>query len=242
METTGFVRELTLLRDRVESFDAFPYSLPAIRALHTLRLSPTLTLLVGENGTGKSTLLEALARLAGLDPEGGSRGFSRAPQAAETSLHEALRLVRSTRRERSSFFLRAETMFNLATEVNRLGLAEYGWEDLHTKSHGEAFLWTVQHRLRGNGFYVFDEPESALSPQRQLSLLVLLHGLVARGSQIVMATHSPILMAYPGALIYELTDAGIARAEYEELESVRVMRAFLASPDRMLGTLLADAD
>ena len=133
-------------------------------------------------------------------------------------------------------------MFNLATEINRLGLAEYGWEDLHSKSHGEAFLWTVQHRLHGNGFYVFDEPESALSPQRQLSLLVLLHDLVARGAQVVMATHSPILMAYPGALIYELTDAGIAEAAFEDLESVNVMRAFLASPDRMLHTLFAAAD
>jgi len=241
MGVPGFIRELVLHRDRVETFDAYPYCIPAIRSLHTLPLCATLTIFVGENGTGKSTFLEAIARLAGLDPEGGSRGFHRAPQAPEAPLHEAMQLIRSTRRERSAFFLRAETMFNLATEVNELGLAEYGWEDLHTKSHGEAFLWTVQNRLHGNGLYVFDEPESALSPQRQLSLLVLLHDLASRGAQIVMATHSPILMAYPGALIYELTDTGIAEAAYEQLESVNVMRNFLASPERMLQALFAPA-
>lgn len=241
MNEMGFLREVVLDRERVASFDVFPYCIPALRRLQTLPLDPRLTILVGENGTGKSTLLEAIARRVGLDPEGGSRGFHRAVQTAEAPLHETLRLVRSTRRERSSFFLRAETMFNIASEVRELGLWEYGWEDLHTKSHGEAFLWTVQNRLHGNGLYLFDEPESALSPQRQLGLLVLLRDLLDRGSQILMATHAPILMAFPGATIYELSDAGIARARYEDLEAVRVMRAFLAHPERMLRTLLAPA-
>ena len=105
---------------------------------------------MGENGTGKSTILEAVARLAGLSPEGGSRGLHEPLRTTETPLHEALQLIRSTRRERSSFFLRAETMFNVATQIRELGLQEYGWEDLHTKSHGEAFLWTVQNRLYGS--------------------------------------------------------------------------------------------
>ena len=239
MDAPGFLREIVLDRDRVASFDVFPYCIPALRRLETLPLDPRVTILVGENGTGKSTLLEAIARCAGLDPEGGSRGFQRPQQAAEAPLHAALRLVRSTRRERSAFFLRAETMFNIASEVRELGLWEYGWEDLHTKSHGEAFLWTVQNRLHGKGLYLFDEPESALSPQRQLSLLVLLRDLVGRGAQILMATHAPILMAYPGATIYELSQMGIDEVHYEDLESVKVMRAFLAGPDRMLRTLFA---
>ena len=242
MARGGFIREIRLDRDQVESFEAYPYSIPAIRDLGTLTLDPGVTILVGENGSGKSTLVEAIAIKAGLNPEGGTRNFNYALRPTESALHQALRLVRNPRRERSSFFMRAETMFNLASEVERRGLAEYGWRDMHARSHGEAFLWVVQHRFHRNGLYILDEPESALSPQRQLGLLRLLHDLVEGGSQIIMATHAPILMGYPGAMLHQLSRDGIAPVAFEETEHYVVTRASLNRPEAMMRELFSDDD
>jgi predicted ATPase len=169
---------VTLLRERVPSFDEYPFAIPAIRGLDEPRFDPGVTFLIGENGSGKSTLVEAIAILAGFNPEGGTRHFRFAARPSESRLHESLRLARSPQRERAGFFLRAETLFNLATEVEQRALAEYGWEDMHAKSHGEAFLWLVTERFRPGGLYILDEPEAALSPQRQLALLRLIHDLV----------------------------------------------------------------
>lgn len=240
MDRHGFIREIELLRDRAEDLSAYPYSIPAIGALTSLELDAGVTVFVGENGSGKSTLIEAVAIAAGLNPEGGTKNLRFRQRPSESSLHEALRLVRGVRRERTAFFLRAETMFNVATEV--AGLADYGWQDLHDRSHGEAFLWVVQNRFHAEGLYIMDEPESALSPQRQLSLLRLLHDLVEAGSQVIMATHSPILMAYPGATLYNLDEEGIRPIAYEDTEHFTVTRAFLEHPRRMLGVLFADAE
>lgn len=237
---TGFLREIELLRDRIDDPGAYPFRIPAIRQLETLALSPEVTILVGENGAGKSTLIEALAAKAGLRPEGGSRNFRSSGEARTSGLHQALKLIRHPTRERSAFFFRAETMFNIATEVERLGLAEDGWEDMHARSHGEAFLWVVQNRLAPEGLYLFDEPESALSPSRQLSMLRLLYDLVAAGSQLVIATHSPILMAYPGAWIYRLDERGLDRVTLEDTEHYTVLRSFLLQPELMLRELFAD--
>lgn len=238
----GYIREIALLRDRVESFDEYPFSIPAVRHMGTLPLDEGVTIFVGENGSGKSTLIEAIAIRAGLNPEGGTRHFQHALRPSESKLHEALLLVRNPVRERTAFFLRAETMFNVATEVEKLNLQEYGWVDLHDRSHGEAFLWVVQNRLGPQGLYLFDEPESALSPQRQLSLLRLLRDLVRSGSQILMATHSPILMAYPGATIYACDEDGLSRVAYEETPHYVVTRAFLNRRERMLEDLFSDGD
>jgi predicted ATPase len=240
MASKGFLHELILRRERIADAEAYPYTIPALRGLETLPLDPQVTIFVGENGAGKSTLIEAIAICAGLNPEGGTKNFRFSTRATESSLHEALDLVRGIRKERSAFFLRAETMFNVATEVERLGLAEYGWADVHARSHGEAFLWIVQNRLARHGLYIFDEPESALSPQRQLALLRLLHDLVGRGSQLILATHSPILLAYPGALIYRLSEAGIDRIAYEDTEHYIVTRAFLNARETVLEELFRD--
>jgi predicted ATPase len=237
----GFLLSVALRRDRVTSFEDYPFRIPAVKALDTVRFDPRITFLIGENGSGKSTLVEAIAILAGFNAEGGSRNVRFAHRPSESSLHTALRLARGVRREQRGFFLRAETLFNLATEVEAQGLSAYGWDDMHAKSHGEAFLWLVKERFGPHGLYIMDEPEAALSPQRQLAMLRLLHDLIGDGCQFLIATHSPILMAYPGATIYQMSADGIARTPFEETEHFQVTRGFLADRSEYLRHLFADS-
>lgn len=214
-------------------FDAYPFAIPAVKALDELAFDPKVTFLVGENGSGKSTLVEGIAVAARFNAEGGSRNFGFGTRRSESALHQYLRLVRGIRRIRDGFFLRAESFFNVATEVERLGVGlSYGGVSLHEQSHGESFIALAEHRLRGDGFYIFDEPEAALSPHRQLTLLAIIHDLVEnRGSQFLIATHSPILLAYPGALIYQLGPSGIETIAYEDTDHYKITRDFLNSRD-----------
>ncbi len=237
-----FLRAVTLLRDRVEDFDAYPFSIPAIRALDTLDLDPRVTFLVGENGSGKSTLLEAIAIACRFNPEGGSVNLNFATRASESSLHEYLRIVRGAARPRDGFFLRAESYFNVGTELEQVTtLADYGGVSVHEQSHGESFLRLVKHRFGGDGLYLLDDPEAALSPSRQLSFLTLLDDLVRRRrSQFVIATHSPIIMAYPGATIVQLDADGLRTVAYEDTEHFRITRDFLAAPEAFLRHLMDD--
>lgn len=234
MKHQGFIRELVLRRAQVPSFDAYPYSIPAVRELDRLRLHPAVTFLVGENGSGKSTFIEAMAILAGFNPEGGSKHFNTRQRPSESNLHQHLQLIRNPRREKTGFFLRAETMFNVATEIEQGGYNVYGWESLHLRSHGEAFLWLMQNRFGSHGLYLLDEPESALSPQRQFATLRLIHDLVAQGSQFIIATHSPILLAYPKATIYWLDETGLRETTYTETEHYQLTRNFLNNHEAML--------
>ncbi len=238
----GFIRKVTLQRDKVASFDHYPFAIPAVANLRELPLDPHVTILVGENGSGKSTLIEAIALAARFGPEGGTRNIHVATQSSESELHKYLMLVRGGRREKSGFFLRAESLFNVATRVDDLGLGQYGWESLHQKSHGEAFLWLLQNRFAPNGLYILDEPEAALSPQRQLAALAVMHDLVNKGSQFIMATHSPILMAYPGALIYQLDGNGLLPSRLEDTEHFTVTRNFLLRPESFLKHLFEKED
>jgi predicted ATPase len=203
-----------------------------------IEFNPGVTFFIGENGSGKSTFIEAIALKAGFNPEGGTKSFTSSQRPSESNLCDAIRLVRGVRRERTGFFLRAETMFNVSTEAE--DYREYGWEALHEMSHGEAFLWIAMNRFVGGGLYILDEPESALSPQRQLALLARMHQLVTAGSQFIISTHSPILMAYPGATLYLLDENGVSRVQYEETEHYEITRMFLQNPSRMLKTLLGD--
>ena len=237
--STQFAGRVTLMRDKVESFERYPFSLPAIRMLDFIDLHPKVTFIVGENGSGKSTLLEAMAIALGFNPEGGSRNFNFGTRESHSELHRFLRIAKGYRRHRDGFFLRAESWFNVATEVDRLGVAEhYGGRSLHEQSHGESFMALLKKRLGGDGLYLLDEPEAALSPTRQIEALSRLHELVLDGSQLVIATHSPILMAYPEALILRCDARGIQPVAYEDTEHFRITRDFLAHRERVLNILM----
>jgi predicted ATPase len=241
--TGPFVREIALRRDIVPSFDSYPFALPAIRSLDHLKLHPRVTFLLGENGTGKSTLLEAIAVAVGLNPEGGSRHLRFGTRETHSLLWECLRVVRGTNRPADSFFVRSETLYTLATALEdpSLGvLHSYGGKSLHERSRGEALLTLVTSRLGGRGLYLFDEPDAGLSPTRQLAFLAVMHRLVRQGSQLLLATHSPILLAYPDSLIYEFADEKIVRRAYEGTNHYRVSIDFFAHRQTMLTELLTD--
>ena len=241
-----YVREVKLRRDQVTSFDQYPFSLPVVRDLESLELHPAVTFLVGENGSGKSTLLEAVAITWGFNPEGGTKNFRFQTRASHSALHEYLRLVKGVQRPRDGFFLRAESFFNVATEIERLDIGpggppiidSYGGRSLHQQSHGESFFSLMMNRFGGQGFYVLDEPEAALSPSRQLAMISRLHELVQDRSQFIIATHSPILMAYPNAWIYEIRSNGPHRVPYEQTEHYAVAKRFLNDSKRQLEILL----
>lgn len=246
--STQYVKRVSLLRDRVDSFERYPFALPAIRSLHDIDLHPRMTILVGENGSGKSTLLEAIAVALGFNAEGGTKNFRFGTRSSHSELHKYLRVAQGFRKPRDGFFLRAESFFNVATEIENLDrepapgppvIDSYGGRSLHEQSHGESFLALLMKRFGGKGIYLLDEPEAALSPQRQLAVLSRIHDLVRDDSQFIMATHSPILMAYPDALIYQCGQDGIHPVAYEDTEHYQITRSFLMHPQRMLDTLLA---
>ncbi|HSY20356.1 MAG TPA: AAA family ATPase [Candidatus Acidoferrales bacterium] len=239
----SLINAVRLERDAVTSFDEYPFCVPAIRHLHRLEFHPAVTFFVGENGSGKSTLLEALAVKLGFNAEGGSKNFNFATRETHSRLNEFIRVERGIGRPTDHYFLRAESFYNLASQIDDLSAAfSYGGKSLHAQSHGEAFLSLLANRLQGDGVYLFDEPEAALSPQRQLSVLTLLHRLVYHQSQIIIATHSPILLAYPNARIYQFSEDGIKEVKYTETEHYQVTRDFLNRHERMLEILLSAED
>jgi predicted ATPase len=236
-EARHYLLKAELRWERVEDRSCYPFSLPAVAGLREIEFHPKVTFIVGENGSGKSTLIEALAIAWGFNPEGGSKNFRFGTAASHSALHSALRLIKGTKRARDGFFLRAESFFNVATRIEDLDrepscgpriIESFGGKSLHAQSHGESFLALLDHRLGGKGLYIFDEPEAALSPSRQMSMLARMHDLIAADSQFVIATHSPILMAYPDAWIYQLGPHGLARVDYEDTDHFRVTRHFLS--------------
>ena len=247
MISDQYVSRLSLVREKVESFDRYPFCLPAVRSLDRLDLHRRVTFFIGENGSGKSTLLEAIAVSLGFNPEGGTKNFRFGTRASHSNLHEYLRVAKGWRRPKDCFFLRAESFFNVATEIENLDaepssgpriIDSYGSQSLHEQSHGESFLALMTHRFSGRGIYILDEPEAALSPRRQLAVLSRIHDLVVDDSQFIIATHSPILMAYPDARIYQCDAEGVHPVRYEDTEHFRVTRDFVAEPARMLRLLL----
>jgi len=229
----------------------YPFDLPAVRQLGERSFRAPVTVFVGENGMGKSTLLEALAVAVRLNPEGGSRNLRFATKATHSELHRLLRVTRGPRLPKDAFFLRAESFYNVATAIDALDahrdhhsttappiVQSYGGRSLHEQSHGESFFALFLRRLGGRGLYLLDEPEAALSPQRQLALLARMHQLVQDGSQFVMATHSPMLMGYPGADIWWFGENGISRTDAQTTEHWQITRQFLNDPEGMLRELL----
>ncbi len=242
---TAYIRQVSLRADKKEEIKrSYLWSIPAIRRLKTIELSKPVTFLVGENGSGKSTFLEGVAVASGFNAEGGSKNFNFSSRDTHSKLHEYLRISRGIPFARDGFFLRAESFYNVASNVDEMeeareGLYDsYGGASLHAQSHGESFMALIQNRFWGNGLYLLDEPEAALSPARQMALLSLLHSLVRQNSQFIIATHSPILMAYPNADIFVFDGSGVHKTPYEQTEHYFITKRFLDQPQRMLGELL----
>ena len=215
-------------------------NLPAVNFLavgNEVDLDNDVTFFTGDNGTGKSTLIEAIAVCSGFNPEGGSKNFNFSTYDAEYPLAECITVSKKSYPD-DGFFLRAESFYNVATNIDNLGVSGYGDCSLHKQSHGESFHALFQNRFRGNGLYLLDEPESALSPLRQMSLLARMHQLVSNNSQFIIATHSPILLSYPNATILEFSDSGIHEITYEESQSYLLYKQFLDDPSRTLKHLL----
>jgi predicted ATPase len=217
-------------------FDAYPFSIPAVRELGLLEPHPDVTFFVGENGAGKSTVLEAIAVALGLPAEGGNRNVLRAQQAV-SPLHSYLKLVKGFRRPSAAYFLRAESLFNVFTYMDEVGGSPRNGRGLHLRSHGEAFMELMQN-FKDDGLYLLDEPEAALSPNRQLAALSVIDRLVKQGAQFIIATHSPILLAYPRAKILLFDETGISHVDYEDTEHYAVTRDFLNHYPRRLQQLL----
>ncbi|MFC5467968.1 AAA family ATPase [Cohnella suwonensis] len=244
-----FLRSIVLDRDSIPDHRRYPFNVPSIRGLDKLDFHPKVTYIVGENGMGKSTLMEAIAVAWGFNAEGGTKNFSFSTSATHSELHEYVRLVRGAYKARDGFFFRAESYYNLASNIDELDREggpgprikdSYGGKSLHEQSHGESFFSAFIHRFGGMGLYLLDEPESALSPLRQMSMLARVHELVGQDSQFVIATHSPILMAYPDSVMYELTSGGIGTTTLEETDHYTITKRFLNDKKRMLEELFAD--
>jgi predicted ATPase len=224
--------------------DGYPYGLPAVRQIRRFRFGQ-VTLFVGDNGSGKSTITEAIAVKAGFNAEGGGRNLRFSTFASHSELHNHLELVWNTR-PRWGWFLRAETFYGMATHINNDDDPETGISGMfgafHSESHGESFLDLAMSRFMGEGLYVLDEPESALSVQGQLTLLRLIYESCREGSQFIIATHSPLLMAYPSARIYHLDQDGPQKVDYDAVPSVQLWRRFLQEPASILRQLFADQE
>ena len=247
------LKKIALLRDRVSDWDAYPFSVPAIRQLEELKLKSRVCFFAGENGTGKSTLLEAIAVHYGFGREGGTRNFSNDSTESNHSVDPLVRALRLSfdKRTGAGFFLRAESWFNTVSYMDNLDLepaksppisAFYGGQSLHTRSHGETFFTVLDLKFRRNGLFLLDEPEAALSPQRQLAFLVLVHDVLReyKDAQFIISTHSPILLGYPDAQIVSFDDAPLREITYEEAGSMQVVKQFVNHREEFLEELFRD--
>jgi predicted ATPase len=244
------LRTITLLRDRVSDWEVYPFVIPVIRNLSAVTLKSRVCFLVGENGSGKSTLLEAIAEHIGFNREGGGRNFSRETTASVQSTSPLARVLRLSwsKKLTKGFFLRAESFFNMATYLDELqtvdgrALAPYGGKSLHEQSHGQSFIALLENRFFRQGFYLLDEPEAALSPQRQLSFLLLLHNLLKGNPdiQFMIATHSPVILAYPASQILSFDGAQLTEVAYEETSPYNIVGGFLKDPKLYLQHLFAE--
>ena len=231
MDSNLIVKKILLERDKIDSFDKYPFNIEVVKNFNELNFDSQVTFFVGENGIGKSTFIEAIAVSLGLPAEGGTENFRYETKNTTSELSEYLR-VGTFNRPKTKFFLRAESFYNFSTEVDNIGVwGSYGGS-LHECSHGEAFLKLVQNRFSDHGLYILDEPEAALSPQRQLSLLCLIDQLVKEGSQFIIATHSPILISYRDGKILDLNN-NFKEVKYENTDIYNLYKMYLEQPDAM---------
>jgi len=241
MTDFSYLRSVECIDER--PFDQYPFNLPVIRSFSKLQFHPQVTFLVGENGSGKSTLIEAIAVALGLNAEGGSQAFNFATRETHSEFHKYLHIVRGVKRPKDSFFLRAESFYNVASAIENLNgdgrlVASYGGQSLHKQSHGESFISVLRHRLRGDGLYIMDEPEAALSVQRQMEFIGIIDDMVKKNSQLIIATHSPVILSYPNATIYQIVDGTLHQVVYEETPQYQLTKYFLNNYEQMLNEIL----
>ena len=216
-------------------YESYPFSIPAVRELGNIEFHPNVTFFVGENGSGKSTVLEGLAVALGFGAEGGTKNVQFKTADSVSPLHDVLRLARGSPKPRDGYFLKTESFFNVATYMDETGyLGGYGGRSLHRQSHGESFMAVLLNKLRGDGIYLLDEPEAALSPSRQLAALSAIHQLVEDSSQFIIATHSPILLSYPHSKIIQFDNSGTDEVAFEDTEHFSVTKDFLNNYRRRL--------
>ncbi len=234
-----FIQKIMVDWSKIEA-DSYLRKIDAIRDLQELSFEKPITFFVGENGSGKSTLLEALAVAYGFNPEGGTKNYSFSTYDSHSSLCNALRISKGYRKASWGYFLRAESFYNVATKEEEYSDIAHPSQKYHEKSHGESFLALAQNQLKPNGLYIFDEPEAALSPQRQLTLLMEINACAKQGSQFIIVTHSPILLGTPDAEILTFDDGCIHACKYEETDSYRVTEMFINNREHLLRRLLSD--
>ncbi|TSI08998.1 AAA family ATPase [Lysinibacillus sp. BW-2-10] len=242
-EESQYIRSIYLKREQIASYEHFPLNLSFIQNFQELTFHPNVTYIVGENGMGKSTLLEGIAVALGFNPEGGTLNFNFSSFDSHSNLDEYLRIVKGINRAKDHFFFRAESFYNVATNIEALDrepgpgpkiIDSYGGKSLHEQSHGESFFAAFMERFQGNGLYILDEPEAALSPLRQMSMLARINELVSQGSQFIISTHSPIIMAYPKSKIIQLTEEGMSESTLEDTQHYSIMKQFFEDKNRLL--------
>jgi len=246
MLNENYIRSFEILREKIQDIENYPYNLPVVKYLDSIDLHKNVTFFVWENGTWKSTLLEALAIQYGLNSEGWSKNFTFSTEESHSSLSEVIRIVKGIKKANDAYFLRAESFYNVASNIDELDRQPWFWgkiidsywgESLHEQSHWESFFSLFLHRFWWNGMYILDEPEAALSPQKQMAFLLRLDELVKQNSQFVIATHSPIILSYPNAKIIQISDAGYEECKYQETQHYELYKDFLNNPEYMLDKL-----
>ncbi len=244
MVISMFIKRIEYEKEKIINPGKYPYNIPCLKGLDVLEFHSPVTFLIGENGSGKSTLIEAIAISMGMNGEGGTNNFNFSTKNTISPLHQYIKVVKTSKLPQTKFFLRAESFYNFATHLDEIEqdsggiFTYYGGKSLHEQSHGESFMAVMKNRFGKNGLYILDEPEAALSPTRQMSLLILMKQLIDEGSQFIIVTHSPILLSYPGAEIYDL-DHFFSLRKYEETEYYQLYKLFINDKDCILNELLS---